>query len=281
MMRSLMRHGGFPGVLAAAMGSAWLLHARGLPDPVVVFGVSTVITVLLLGLERWLPYEPAWRNKPGDFGVDALHVLFSNAIPGALIHGALFSVVLALSEKLGGRWWPTDWPLAAQVPLAILVGDFGSYCAHRIFHEVPWLWRFHAVHHSAERMYTLASARNHPINAAWTYAMQTLPLVAWGAPPEVLLLYTMFTAVLGLLQHSNVDFRTGWWSLFVSTPILHRWHHATDQVAGNSNYGADTAIWDRMFRTRFLPRDSEPHDVGLFDEQIRVNWWAHLLRPLR
>ena len=54
--------------------------------------------------------------------------------------------------------------LLAQLPLALVVAELVEYSFHRLMHEVPWLWRFHATHHSAPRLYWLNAARFHPID---------------------------------------------------------------------------------------------------------------------
>lgn len=283
--RSIVARAAFPVVLFGSTVAAGALHTAGWPDYLIIFGLTFAVTLPVLVLQAWIPYEPRWRGTPVDFRVDLVHFALSNAAVGSLMRVGLFGAVVWLAHTvhhaLGGSAWPDRWPFALQIAIAVAVGDFFSYWTHRACHVVPALWRIHAVHHSSERMYALASARNHPLNVAMTYAAQTLPLLALGASPRVLLVYTVFTAVLGVLQHSNADLRTGALSHVLSTPELHRWHHATDEAAMNCNFGADTAIWDRLFGTRYLPGDREAHDVGIPGWHVPVNWWKHLGVPLR
>jgi sterol desaturase/sphingolipid hydroxylase (fatty acid hydroxylase superfamily) len=274
----------FPVLLFGSVFAAAGLHSAGWSDHAVVFCLTFAVTLPVLVLQAWIPYEPRWRGTPADFQVDLAHFAVSNALVGSLLRAVLYDGIAWLShlvrDGIGVNLWPAQWPIFAQVALAIVVGDFFSYWSHRACHTFPLLWRVHAVHHSAERMYALASARNHPLNVALTYGAQTLVLVAFGASAQVLLVYTVFTAVLGVLQHSNVDLRTSIFGRILSTPDLHRWHHATDDAAMDRNFGADTAIWDQVFGTRYMPSDKDARDVGIRGEQMAVNWWQHVRGPL-
>jgi len=59
-------------------------------------------------------------------------------------------------------------PVIVQALLCVFAADFAQYWVHRAFHQVPTLWRFHAVHHSAESMDWLAGSRLHFVDAVLT-----------------------------------------------------------------------------------------------------------------
>ena len=71
-------------------------------------------------------------------------------------------------------------PLIFQVPTAILIGDLSFYILHRLFHTVPWLWQFHAIHHSSTHIDWLATVRVHPFEQIVTKACQMIPLYWLG-----------------------------------------------------------------------------------------------------
>ena len=210
-------------------------------------------------LERVHPYRREWNRPAGDRRTDLLHLLFtgplSSAAFEATLRGVAVSAAVWLAAQLGTSLWPTSLPALAQLYLAILVAEFGHYWFHRLSHENPWIWRLHATHHSAPRLYWLNATRFHPLDLFCLIACQNLPLILLGAPPGVFAMYLLFSMVYGQLQHGNIALRTGALDWLFSTPGLHRFHHSTDVREGNANYGAILIGWDLVFRSFFRPRD--------------------------
>jgi ornithine lipid hydroxylase len=223
-------------------------------SPTLVIGVLGAAAIAaIMVLERLRPHEPGWNRSRGDLLPDAIHMLVSGM--------ASTQLAVVLLGTGNGRFWPTDWPLVAQFPLALVVGELGMYWAHRLLHERALGWRFHAVHHSAERLYWLNGMRNHPVDAFFQYFALMAPIVLLGAGADVLALIALYPALHTPLQHSNIAVRAGPLSLLLSTPELHRWHHARGPI-GNVNYGASLVIWDHVFGTYRRPPD-ECREVGL------------------
>ena len=139
-------------------------------------GLTGAVVLLLLVLERAHPYQDAWLHSHDDIRTDLIHNLVNFWIPevytvsfvGGLTVGAAW-----LSNALGMELWPTRWPLLAQLLLALVIGEFGTYWIHRLMHENAFLWRFHAAHHSAPRLYWLNAGRFHPLDL---FAQQFLAL---------------------------------------------------------------------------------------------------------
>lgn len=238
-------------------------------------------------LERLHPYRRAWNRAERDVRTDLLHLLFtgpgSNACFDATLRGVAVAGGAALAARLGHGPWPSGWPLLAQLFLAILVAELGHYAFHRLSHENPWVWRLHATHHSAPRLYWLNATRFHPLDLVALIACQTAPLLLLGIPPRTLLAYTLFAIVYGQLQHGNIALRTGPLDWLFSTPGLHRWHHSTDPREGNANYGAILITWDLVFGTFFRPRArgfEGPVGIAAMPDFPRT-WGAQLLSPFR
>ena len=74
-------------------------------------------------------------------------------------------------------WRPT---LLGTIAGPAILADLGFYTVHRLFHKIPWLWKFHAVHHSIEEMDWLAADRVHPIDQIFTKGASLLPVFALG-----------------------------------------------------------------------------------------------------
>jgi sterol desaturase/sphingolipid hydroxylase (fatty acid hydroxylase superfamily) len=208
-------------------------------------------------LERIHPYRPAWNHAAGDQRTDLLHLLFTDrhSVCSATLRGVATSGAVWLAAQLGASLWPASLPALAQLYVAILVAEFGHYGFHRLSHENPWVWRLHATHHSAPRLYWLNATRFHPLDLFCLIACQNLPLILLGAPPRVFAMYVLFSIVYGQLQHGNIELRTRALDWLFSTPGLHRFHHSTDTREGNANYGAILIGWDLVFRSFFRPRD--------------------------
>jgi sterol desaturase/sphingolipid hydroxylase (fatty acid hydroxylase superfamily) len=277
---------GFPLVMVSALAAAIWGMNRGVEPILAGVMVQLPSFLVVMALERLAPYHPAWNRNHGDLGVDIRHIVtvtLTSGIADPLLRG--LGVVLG-GWLLGGYAlgvWPGQWPLAAQLALALVIGELGQYWVHRMQHEVPWLWRFHALHHSAPRLYWLNAARFHPLDILLNNFAATVPLVALGAGEDVLVLWILFAAIHGIFQHCNVPVRLGALNWIFSMAELHRWHHSRRVVESNRNYGQNLIVWDIVFGTRFLPTDREPpRDIGLTGlPNYPMTWLAQELAPFR
>jgi sterol desaturase/sphingolipid hydroxylase (fatty acid hydroxylase superfamily) len=239
-----------------ALGSYFL--RAGVPAAGVAGVGFFLLCALFLGLERWRPWRRAWQHGWSDLRVDLPLILLA-APAGLLVREAE-----TLARHLDLGLWPTRWPLLAQAVLALLVGDLVRYAFHRAEHSWLPLWRIHATHHSAERLYCINGPRLHPIEVALSGALQTVPLAVLGARGEALALQLLLTLAIGRFQHCNIALSLGPLDYVFSAPAPHRWHHARDARTARCNYGGDVLVWDHLFGTFFLPRDREPGDrIGI------------------
>ena len=270
------------GTLALAL---LLLPGLGAPLTLVVAQVAGALAVAVA--ERRWPFRPEWNRSHGDVGTDLLHVLLSGGGTAQLARpvSAAIGVVIAgwLSRHLGLDLWPRAWPLLAQLALALVLAELPQYWLHRWQHEREWLWRFHSVHHSAPRLYWLNAARFHPVDLGLLYLVGYVPLIALGCPEETIMLFALFDAVFGMLQHGNIDVRLGWLNRVFSMAEPHRWHHSRVLEEANTNYGSNLIIWDLAFGTFFLPADREPPAaIGITDmPAFPQTWVAQMTAPFR
>ena len=259
----ILRVGAYPVICFGTVTlGAWRVPAWGPQVTVAVF--TALAGLVLLVLERVLPYRRVWNVGRGDLRTDLLHTLVSMvAVPELLRLTILAFAGGAVPSACAV--WPTTWHWSLQLALGLVVGELGLYWVHRLGHQVPALWRLHATHHSAERVYLVNSGRFHPLDAALAYVPQMVPLVLLGCPADTLALVVLFTAVHGMFQHANVDARLGPLNWVFAMGELHRWHHSKRLAEANTNYGANLILWDVVFRTRFLPATEPPVDVGIAD----------------
>ena len=167
---------------------------------ILVFNLTYLALALALAvLERLFPHERAWLRNDGQIGPDLAHTLLSKGAAQAIITVTAFMGLADWLAPRGGGIWPTGWPLAEQVVLGLVVVEFGLYWKHRLAHEWPYLWRFHAVHHSVTRLWFFNTGRFHLVDTVTGLAVGMPVLLLMGAPQAVLLLVGAITAVIGLL----------------------------------------------------------------------------------
>ena len=201
----------------------------------------------------------------------------------------LYALLLAL---LGGvdalaavsaprmRVWAHAQPLWAQSLVAIAIGDLGIYAVHRLQHTVPWLWKFHAVHHSAEEMDWLVAFRFHPLDLFLSRVASLAPLIALDLTPEAV---AVFIAVFGWqswLVHANVRVPYGPLRWALVSPEFHHWHHAADRDAYDTNFASVLSCWDVLFGTARLPRGRRPERFGVSDP-IPAGYLKRFCYPFR
>ena len=149
-----------------------------------------------------------------------------------------------------------------QFVLLMFVADFTQYWVHRTFHAVPALWRFHAVHHSAEQMDWLAGSRLHLVDIAVTRGLTYVPIYVLGFADGPLFAYLVVVSAQATFIHANVRFRFGLLKWIVATPQFHHWHHAAEREAIDKNFAVHLPILDVLFGTAFLP-DRWPSSYGI------------------
>ncbi|MFO0758661.1 MAG: sterol desaturase family protein [Byssovorax sp.] len=276
----------YPAVMTGVMALALAGLRAGVSPPLVIVPLLAAVALIVLLLELALPYREAWSRSHGDTLVDlALSVLgMASSEPTRLLLAAILAAPThLLASAVGASPWPTRWPLLAQLALALVLSEFGVYWIHRLQHRGGLLWRLHAVHHSAPRLYWLNNGRNHPLDVIVTILAMMAPLVLLGAGPDVITLLTIFATSHAFFQHSNTDLHLGPLNWILSAPEVHRFHHSRALTESNANYGQTLLVWDIIFRTRHVPRDTEPPtDTGLHDSpDFPTSLTGQLASPFR
>jgi sterol desaturase/sphingolipid hydroxylase (fatty acid hydroxylase superfamily) len=273
-------------IIGGVWAALWAINS-GIDPIMVVFPISLASLVLVAVMERILPYRREWNRSHGDIRTDTLYYLTQIFVGGLLSPVlAILTIIIGgwLSARMGGSIWPYSWPILAQVLLASVVREFFDYWAHRSMHEFDWLWRMHATHHSALRVYWLNATRAHPGEIAYRFCfVWVLPLALLGVPPKVLALATVAAVVADAFQHANIAIRLGPLSWIFSIGDLHRWHHSRQRRESDTNYGNVYIFWDVVFGTRYLPKDrTPPARVGIGGmDAFPAGFFAQWLSPFR
>lgn len=242
--------------------------------------------IVIFAAERLWPHHLSWNRSHHDVLVDmghAVSVVIASQATLFVVPKLLAPVADRIAALGTAALWPSDASLLLQLPLALVAAEFFQYWSHRLSHTWEPLWRLHATHHSAPRLYFFNAARFHPLDIVVDTTAGLIPLTLLGTPPKVMILFALATAVLGYLQHSNVRVSLGPLNYLFSMAELHRWHHAKNLAEANTNYGSNLILWDLVFGTFFWPRDRKPPEsIGIPDlDAFPQTYWGQLASPFR
>jgi sterol desaturase/sphingolipid hydroxylase (fatty acid hydroxylase superfamily) len=239
-----------------------------------VVGIAALF-LLFVPLEKLFALRPQRVFRRGLL-TDLTHLLVNNLLSTAA------GVVLVVAAAIPLIWLRNlnivrSLPTAAAVAVAVPLLFVGNYWGHRLTHQVPFLWRFHAVHHSIEAMDWAAAGRLHPLDQAFTQAFTVLPLFLLGYGGGAFAGVAVFVTLLAIFQHANVRLRFPVIRWVINTPEWHHWHHALDREARDTNFGLP--VVDRIFGTAYLPKDKRPSGFGIPDPVPQVGYLRHLAYP--
>ena len=263
-------------LLKSQMGDFWRLQLSF----VFVFGYWAA--------EAFLLKKPLFK-LPRDLTTDLFYFLFmptlrmiGRAISVSVLVGAgvLFSLQ-ADPEMLRGFGPIAQQPRALIVIELVVLMDLITYWIHRTFHTVPFLWRFHSLHHSAKYVRWSTTARVHPVNELINYLVTVLPLALIGFPVNAVMPVTPIVIVFALFAHTQWNVSFGPLSSIFVSPRFHHWHHTHSHEGGNKNFANVFSLWDRLFGTYYLPTDRMPETFGLDVDDVPESYLGQLAYPWR
>ncbi len=240
-----------------------------------------VYSALYIPLERFFakrPEQPAFRAQ---WGVDITYFFVNTLLVQVLTLMTLKPAMVFFD------WARTEWivsnvsalPMIVQVPLVLLVADLAQYWVHRMFHVVPWLWRFHAIHHSAEEMDWLAGSRLHLVDTVATRGLTYIPIYVLGFSEPAIFAYVGIVVIQATFIHANVRWEFAPLRRFIVTPCFHHWHHAAEPEAVDKNFCVHSPLWDWLFGTLYMP-GRWPERYGLSGSQgVPKSWAMQLMYP--
>lgn len=244
--------------------------------------VATGTSIVFLAVLFW-PLEAAYPARPQQ-GIFRPH--WFTDLCFLLGQYLIFNGLVFWLLNLGAGWIdpfiPASFRLAVQgqpwwlqAVEVIVLSDFCVYWGHRLQHRLPILWRFHAIHHSAQHLDWLAAHREHPLDTVYTLGLINLPVLLLGFPIETLAGLVAFRGLWAIYIHSNVRLPIGPLRMLIGAPELHHWHHDCARDAGN--YANISPLMDLLFGTYRCP-DHEPEKFGI-REEISATYLGQLLHP--
>ena len=277
-------------LIAVALGGS-RVQVGEFPDHTPYIGLDWFIldllgsTLVFVAIEKLFPlykgqavFRREWQTDLKHFAVNHFLVGLILLTVNFVIHrgfGWLVSSNFQLAVQ--GIWF------VPQLLLCILVADLAQYWTHRAYHEIPFLWRFHAVHHSTKTMDWLAGSRQHVFEIVATRVCVLAPLFVLGFSEAVINAYIIIVGFQAVLNHANVHLPWGPLRYLIVTPDFHHWHHASDDEAIDRNYAAHYAFLDYLFGTAVkVPAQKPlPAKYGVVGDYMPDGWVAQQTFPFR
>lgn len=224
------------------------------------------------------PLRPGWRTDIGYYFVSHMLVQF---ILIAVTSSTTTMDTLVANESI--KQAIQSLPLWLQFLLAIFCADVFQAGLHRIYHNIPALWRFHAVHHSARHMDWLAGSRIHLLEILLTRIAVLTPLILLGIAAPALNAYIILVGIQAVLVHANLRWNFGWLEYVLVTPRYHHWHHARHADYIDVNYAIHLPLVDMLMGTfKRPPASAWPEEYGVMKlEKVPNGILAQTFMPFR
>jgi len=246
-----------------------------------------VLELLILGL-LFIPMERLWSLHPDQkifrtgWQTDLKHFFVSHAGVQLIAFATLIPVQVAFAwaVKFDFQQKVAAQPLVLQFFEILLCVDLVSYWVHRAFHKIPWMWNFHAIHHSSLHMDWLAGSRTHLVDTLVNRLLGFLPIFVLGVSPATIYTYLVFVSFHAVYIHANVRHRWPGIRWIFATPEFHHWHHTSDEEGIDKNFAVFLSFIDVIFRTAHMP-PYWPKKYGTVKFQPPETWVGQFVYPFK
>lgn len=244
------------------------------------FKVILIVFLVFVPLERLFAMYPQQKILRRDWANDVVFLLLNGMLTKLGLLAVIVGIVFVSSWIVPASFQASvgALPYWLQIPAIIVLADIGFYWCHRMFHAVPWLWRFHSVHHSMEELDWLAASRGHPIDQIITMGVSLVPVFAFGFSEWAIGIYATLHHWQSVLAHSNVRGKFGPLRFLFVSPEFHHWHHSNDREARDRNFAAQLSLLDVLFGSFHLPEGRIPATYGL-DRPMPQRYLRQLFYP--
>lgn len=221
-------------------------------------------------------FRKSWQTDMVYFIFNHLLIGFMLLVVNYIIHNVFGLLVKnELQAMIQSIWF------VPQLLLCIFVADFVEYWTHRSYHEVPFLWKYHSVHHSSKEMDWIAGSRIHIMEIIATRVLILGALYVLGFSKAVLDAYIIVVGFQAVFNHANVHFKWGFLRYVFVTPDFHHWHHSSDKEAIDKNYAAHFAFIDYMFKTAVDSEKQFPEKYGVVGSYVPDGFFAQQMYPFK
>lgn len=259
------------------------------PDHTPYLGVDWLILDLLGSAALFVLLEklfPLYKRQPvfrKEWQTDMVHFVVNHLLVGLMLFIVNFCIHRA-QHVVGEQPVQTlvsGIPFLPQLLLCLLVADLAEYFTHRAYHEVPWLWRVHSIHHSVQTLDWLAGSRLHMLEIFITRVAVLTPLFLLGFDKDVIDMYIVVVGFQAVFNHANVHLPWGPLKYLIVTPDFHHWHHSSEKVAIDRNYAAHFAFLDYLFGTAVKTEQQFPKTYGVVGYKIPEGFLKQQAYPFK
>ena len=275
-------------LIATLMGGSRATAKHELTSDVYLGLDFFLLNLIFLGM-LFIPIERLFKRVDQpilryEWREDLLYFFISTLFVQALTYLSLAPSLAALAA--------TEWaanirnaianqPFIVQFLEVMFLTDLAQYWFHRTFHKIPALWKFHAVHHSAQAMDWLAGSRMHVVEVILMRSFTTLPMYVMGFAEAPLYAYVFFVYLLSVFIHANIRIPFGFLQYIVATPRFHHWHHGVEEEAIDKNFAIHFPVIDMVFGTFHMPGNRWPEGYGIGGHPVPKGFWNQLRYPFR
>lgn len=280
------------GFIAIIIITLTILLGTGLPEYQEIdsksftVGLDWLLLDIFISAAIFIPIElflPKRLNQPkfhAEWKTDLVYFIISHLliqVTGIIVQQPAVFIfqnvgLSGLHEWVGNIWF------VPQLFLALFVSDLFQWTGHYIFHKVPFLWRFHSVHHSTKDIDWLAGSRTHFVDLIAVRSIAYLPLYIFGFSTSVFATYVVIVSVQAVLAHANTRINFGVFKYIFVTPQFHHWHHSDDPKAYDKNFAIHFPFIDMIFGT-YYPLDDWPESTGLGDAKFPKGFVKQFVFP--
>ena len=244
-----------------------------------------MINLLLTGI-LFLPLERLFRRvEQTVFRFEWREDLFYFFISSIMVQSLTFltmlpaTTILSFSSLSELQAWVASQPLWLQFLEIMFLTDLVQYWVHRLFHQVPFLWKFHAVHHSARAMDWLAGSRMHLVEIICLRGITIIPMYFLGFQEPAIYAYIIVVYLYATYIHANLRFDVEWLKPIMVTPRFHHWHHGVEKEAIDVNFSIHFPIFDRLFGTYYMPKNKWPSGYGVGGHPVPSGFFKQMIYP--
>jgi lathosterol oxidase len=238
-----------------------------------------LMALIYVPLERLWPQYPRQGTFRNEWTLDVVYFM-STHLPLQILS---FLVLLPATQATKYLGVPVLQELIARMPwllqffLAVVVADMAEYFIHLALHKVPFLWRFHSVHHSSKALDWIAGSRSHFVDDTLVRGFILAPLML-GFSQSIILAYLIFVTLHATWTHCNFRPSAKWLEPFLVMPRYHHWHHTSQKEGIDKNFAIHFPWIDKLFGTCYYP-DEWPERYGLDGEELAHGFFWQTIDP--